>query len=737
MSPSRIERSSLPAGLPGPVVWLALVGACAGEAATAAQAVFEANAGLGPGLAAAGCTLGLCLVVGLPLGLGARLLLGNRSTGALFQGLREASGGPAAGLGAALGAAALGALAATRLGPRFGAAMSPRFATLATALCALCVFMAALMGSLPAVRQGARASGALATRLPARWVGLVRWSALFAVITVASVCLGRLLGSEWVPAPLGAIVGAVIGARLPVRTPSWPRRVRAAGSWLLAWGLACAAPVALDAAPSPAQRAILYRAPYAGLLIGIGRAQLDEDGDGYARALLGGDCDDTNAAINPAAHDTAGDGVDQNCSGADAAVYSAPPEPRSELPRDWPRRPNMVLILIDALRPDHLSANGYGRPTTPNLDRFARDAVVFDRAYSPAPSTRFAMASLFTGRDARRLPHTDRGGNEFDLLPAAHTLAEQLPGYDKVGYSISYVLQHNRGTGQGFRTWETPWPVTEWASAYGRAADLTTDAATTYLEGAPTTRPYLLFLHYRCTHDPFIAHDRWPYGDAAVDRYDSALSYCDDRLGHLLDTLRARDDWDRTALFIFSDHGELFGEHGIHSHGNSLYEPDVRIVLMAHTPSAPAGHVETPVQLTDVAPTLLEFAGRTVPGGLDGRSLAPLLFDPARRREPGRPLFMFTKLVRGSVHYDAEAVVRWPLKLIRDHRTGDEELFDLARDPQEARNLRSARSAEASSLSELLDSYSSFRGGPDRALPPIRRPAAVLRAPAPTPNTER
>ena len=124
---------------------------------------------------------------------------------------------------------------------------------------------------------------------------------------------------------------------------------------------------------------------------------------------------------------------------------------------------------------------------------------------------------------------------------------------------------------------------------YQNSAEQTTNAATKYLATVPQdgSKPYLLFLHYECTHDPYIKHAQWDYGDSDIDKYDSATNYCDEQVGRVLDALDARGDKDKTAVFVYSDHGELFGEHGFTRHGNTLYEPDVRALLLAKVPGEP------------------------------------------------------------------------------------------------------------------------------------------------------
>jgi arylsulfatase A-like enzyme len=375
-----------------------------------------------------------------------------------------------------------------------------------------------------------------------------------------------------------------------------------------------------------------------------------------------------------------------------------------------PLRPNIVLVHIDALRPDHLGLAGYGRKTSPNLDAFRAGATWFSRAYTPAPSTRFAMAALFTGVDVERLPQKRDHGNDFVLLPGVPTIAGRLAplGYDRVGYTISYVLQHIKGVGDGFRVWDTPWRPDDWEKSEPRAATYTTDAALHYLERplSDEGHPFLLFLHYRCTHDPYSPDARWSFGSRAIDEYDSALAYCDDEIGRLLRALDGRPDRDRTAVILYSDHGELFGEHGYEHHGNSLLEPDVRVLLMARIPGIPpVREVDVPVTLLDLAPTIQSIAGAPGDAAEPGWNLIPMLAHGDAGGDAERPIYLYTDHLVGAVRHEATGVVVDHMKYIRDYTTSTTQLFDLTRDPGEGHDSSADDPATRDRLAALLDSW--------------------------------
>jgi arylsulfatase A-like enzyme len=361
-----------------------------------------------------------------------------------------------------------------------------------------------------------------------------------------------------------------------------------------------------------------------------------------------------------------------------------------------------------------MSMNGYRRPTTPRIDRFKERAIWFRNAYSTAPSTRFALSQIFTGLEVPRIPQKRGSGVDYWLLPEATTLAERLApaGYDTVGYTLSYVLQHIHDVGQGYRQWTTPWRVDEWKETYHDAAELTTTAALEYLKATPQdgSKPYFLFLHYGATHDPYIKHAEnpaWDYGDEPIDLYDSALDYEDAQLGRLFDALDARADTDRTVVLLYSDHGELFGEHGFTKHGNTLYQPDVRVMLLAKMPGAAPRAIDAPTALSDLSATILHLTGLPPDPKSQAWDLVPYMQGAPM---PSRTLFFYGDLWRSGVHFENRAVLLpdGKTKFIRDVSNDQNMLFDLQRDPGELTSVAGSQPALASKMSEEQDSWEAF-----------------------------
>jgi arylsulfatase A-like enzyme len=654
----------------------------------------------------AGLPVGACAAAGLgaatvmlsclvPVLWGIDALLETRGGRALAEGLHRAvaAGGSLAfawlwtcawlGAGVAL-VLALGGQAMAHMSRDFGLALN---------------VLATLAGSAVLMLIAAAAGHGLGRRLVPRSErehAIDRALAALASGAGLAVAAFVLVEPRYAPAPLGAGVLAAAALFGPLRHVRARRRA-AAG---LAVSLVCVA--VLERLPSSAAEVIAYRAPYAALALGSAQPLFDRDGDGAASRLLGGDCNDADAKVHPRARDLPENGVDENCSGRDAPRYAPP---RSRRTPDAPEPPHdVVVIMLDALRPDRLSLAGYRRKTSPHIDALAREGTWFRNAYTTAPSTRFAMASLFTGRDVRRLRYRDTGGNNFVLGGGAPTVAKRLrkAGYRSTGYTVTYVMQHNRGVGQGFHLWTTAWPLPQWKQFAPKKAAVTTEAVLKELAASAPGQRLFLFAHYDCTHQPYRKYPPNDFGDSASDRYDSALAHCDAQIGRVLAALRRRPNWGRTAVFLVSDHGELFGEHGLRSHGNSLYEPDVRVALITRVPNTQRRVVDTPVQLHWVAPTVLELAGVRLDSDDDAQSLLPAILGTPLRQ---RPLFLFTELERGSVRYFASAVVDWPHKFIRDHQTGTTALYDVVADRAERHSLVDRQPKIAGRLSDLLDAY--------------------------------
>jgi len=378
-------------------------------------------------------------------------------------------------------------------------------------------------------------------------------------------------------------------------------------------------------------------------------------------------------------------------------------------------RPNVVLVSLDTVRPDHLGCYGYDRNTSPRLDALARRSVLFERVRCQAPWTLPSHMSLFTS--LRPCNNHVEDINQ-KLSPEIPLLAEILEAH---GYHTGALVNNGQmkphwGFARGFKEWRE----FEVNTPEGSCENITREAVRWLQQ--PPTQPFFLFLHYFDAHDPYAppepyrtqfgvtlssdtisqavwAH-RLPGKDITdpelmrqiVGAYDGEIARLDASLGRLFDALPTN-----TLLVVFSDHGEAFEEHGWTTHGASLYEEEIRTVLILRPPqpAASARRVSTPVMLLDVAPTVLEYCAIDPPAHYEGLSLRPDLTGVSAG-ERRRLHFSATKRVlEGRI---LDAAIDEPFKLIYSlgdgnralHRLPDEQTDRWASDPDAALRLTTA-----------------------------------------------
>jgi choline-sulfatase len=368
--------------------------------------------------------------------------------------------------------------------------------------------------------------------------------------------------------------------------------------------------------------------------------------------------------------------------------------------------PNVILISVDTLRSDRLPAYGYGGIRTPNLDRFRADAVLFERAWSHAPLTAPAHASMLTGR----LPadHGIRDNSGWTLDRHIPTIAEDLArrGYATGAMVSSKVLAAKTGLARGFAVYDQQFTPADAAARDGAE----TIAAATHWIGAQKKRPFFLFLHLYEPHTPY----RKMAG--VTDAYDGEIVRVDELLGKFFDELRRLRLYDQSLIVFTSDHGEGLGEHGEKQHGVLLYREALQIPLIVKFPDnvRRGARVTTQAQLIDIAPTILQHAGATARlEALPGMSLLTL----AGPNPPSRAIYAETLYPRFQLGWhELHSIIEGNLHLIAGRRI---ELYDLARDPRERTNLAGEQRRQATALLRRLRS--------------VTRP---VRAPATTPLDE-
>lgn len=414
--------------------------------------------------------------------------------------------------------------------------------------------------------------------------------------------------------------------------------------------------------------------------------------------------------------------------------------------RSAPTGCNVVLVTIDTLRPDHLSCYGYNRPTSPFLDSLAARGTLFRRAWATSPWTPPSMASIFTSLHPRshgvNRGHMDDVSGKIlgqEMLAKEHALlAGHLArnGYATFGISSNLHMTEANGFSRGF---------IRFASLGFAHAPAVNRAFRELLPEIGGGRPYFLWIHYFDPHGPYFARRPWisaynpekaswlryagkpmrelwemlgeiradPSATQALrDLYDSEINFTDDHLRALVEALPGLD---RTLLVITSDHGEEFLERGELGHGSSLYEEQVRVPLIVVPPGgspAPAV-VEEPVSIVDIFPTICAAAGVEPPAGLQGRALLPL---PAGGKA-GEERRIVAELNQARSDRQQVGLRLGDWKFVRGvGKASGRALYDLARDPEERRNLVREEAARADRMEKDLSAW--LKDHPPFAAPP-------------------
>lgn len=454
----------------------------------------------------------------------------------------------------------------------------------------------------------------------------------------------------------------------------------------------------------------LARKTATGGVLRLFRGLTDVDRDGASSLLGGGDCAALDASRGPHAIDVPGNHIDEDCDGVDAwpwqrggpmlERFHGRLDPR--LIRDY----NVVWIIVDAVRANHLSAFGYPKKTSPYLESFADESLVFRQAYSQSSATMLSIPSMLAGRPVGTMMF-DRGTNILRARAAGEPLAATLQrhGY-RTGFVVDgYVTGRLPGALDGFETVETTWVdgnARPWNTRYAATA---TTKAIEFLERDPTSeQPFFLAVYMADPHAPYVEHPEVPsFGKGPVARYDNELAYTDRYIGFLVEYLRSKPPvLDDTIIIVAADHGEEFSDHGGSQHAATCHEESVHVPLFVRIPGLPRADVDVRVGLNDIVPTLVELLGLDMPADeLDGQSLLIPAFDP-QRVPADRPVYcsvISQKSSQGDFLRHSVRVGRHVL--LHDVLDRHVELYDRERDPKERRPLDPADPKVRATVEEL------------------------------------
>jgi tetratricopeptide (TPR) repeat protein len=289
----------------------------------------------------------------------------------------------------------------------------------------------------------------------------------------------------------------------------------------------------------------------------------------------------------------------------------------------FPHAP-VILISIDTVRADHLPAYGYKKVDTPAIDGFRRDAILFENAYSQVPMTLPSHVALLTGL----LPTVNGVRNNLGYVldsrahPAVSNLLARENGYATGGAVSAYVLRGNTGLSSCFQTYDDVIPARSNVSVgeLSRPGSQTVAIARHWI-GAHRAQPFFYFVHLFEPHTPYEPIE--PFKSRYASAYDGEIATADSYVGAFFDWLKQEKLYDDALIVLLSDHGEGLGDHGEQEHGVLLYREAIHVPLIIKLPRSQHGgsSVSTPVQLIDVAPTILGAVGATVPQTMTGTSL--------------------------------------------------------------------------------------------------------------------
>jgi arylsulfatase A-like enzyme len=370
------------------------------------------------------------------------------------------------------------------------------------------------------------------------------------------------------------------------------------------------------------------------------------------------------------------------------------------------RRPNVIIYLVDTLRADHLGCYGYGRPVSPRIDAFAREATLFRHTVAQSSWTRPSVATVLTGL----LPRTHGVHRRKDALaPEALTLAEILQGqgYRTAGFATNANVAPSFGFRQGFEIYKML------GKRRNTAANIHALAVQWLETGWKGDAPFFLYLHTVEPHSPYNPPEPFRQrfapqvrdeattrtrllnqlksGQVSVntkllrdllDLYDAEIATNDAAFGNLIDLLHQRGLWQNTVVVFVSDHGEEFFDHGGWEHGKTLHAEMLNVPLIVRIPGLGNGRpVDHQAQHADIVPTILDALGIPVPATVEGRSLVPWITGGAIPEDTEEEA-AFSWLNQAGVKAASVTTPRWHL-IERRSPASDRSLYDRRSDPKE------------------------------------------------------
>jgi len=394
----------------------------------------------------------------------------------------------------------------------------------------------------------------------------------------------------------------------------------------------------------------------------------------------------------------------------------------------------VVIVSVDALRADRLSAYGYQRDTSPAIDELIDGGLRFDTARTVEPLTGPALCSMITGIEPHEHGAT-RNGLEMkaDLASLPRILSDH--GWTTAAFISNWTLRDElTRLGEHFDTYREVFTRRRWFGLLNReaTAEDVTDETLDWIDGyfdSAARSPLFLWVHYVEPHAPYRFHDEYAErldirdrDPRRSDRYDTEVAATDRAVQRLLEGLREHVPADRTIVVFTADHGESLGEHDYWGHGRHLYEPCLRIPLaLVWKGTVEQATTRRQASILDIAPTLLDLLGYAVPTEFDGISWAAAATGGVQPSERS----LCYQAHKGAVHGEGDddrrrskgllsvAVVEGDRKEILRVKNNTHSLFDLAADPEENTSLTAEDSLPSNRLLECVGMISDGLGALD------------------------
>ncbi len=565
---------------------------------------------------------------------------------------------------------------------------------------------------------------------PGRWAAVVVASALTAVVFAAHVIavIVRFLSGSYVT--LGAVEfclnswhnfvhAALVG--YPGYTASWLAASLLAG--VLA-GAYLSRAFRLDAPRRRGGRSLYVVATTLGVVVALGVTAP------VSSAFASGTSRTTPELVMMATVDNGESAAAQigRPNGAKQSLPRVEPGPPLSAGRLWDEAiaatphngPNVIMLTLESVSIHHLGYFGYPRNVTPNLDKLARQSLRMRRAWTTATHSNYAQPAIISSLFPRR----GYGLDVYRRLDYPRVLFHDV--FHRLGYATATITSQDESWQgmQRFETTSTPNFFWDSANYKGNHIDtgserdvpdaITIDEIEKWLSSQQGH--WALYMDLQATHFPYklppgapapyqptdptpstFTYLGYPKKDLqkAINRYDNALHYVDMQIGRLAQYLEQQGELDNTLWVITSDHGEMFYDHGMVTHGKTLYEGESRVPLLVHWPKrVKPGDVDEPVSTLDILPTIAELVGIPPHPAFQGRSF----LNPAVHAEEHTAIFMNIQGLRS-----ADGIVCWPWKLIVE-RTGREvHLYNLEKDPGERHDLIDKNLRVATALINTLE----------------------------------